>query len=629
MPARKRPASRGFVNNIILESLLSGDKYGYEIIKIVEEKSNGKIILKQPSLYSSLKRFETKGFITSYWGDSDIGGKRHYYTITETGKNHYNKNVLKIDADLDDNFDFDLDDDFDEPTSNTKLEVYNNEPIESVQTINTPTPIEKSIEKVEQLRIEVNEIPTKTNFDEEIVPTFIETKEEQIVEENNLELESADIEQELEELEEEEETVTSNVDDEDYDVFALLESNINSSNKKKKKFVQDESSIQVDMFSKTENNVSKTEEKVDIESINSIKSNDNTTYSAPTQTKKEIPLIQEKEQEYFTWEEYKQNKPENQIYAESIEEEKPLKNQIVMDEYGIIKVGETIEEKPATKKIFDNVGARIEYNDPVYKPKKKEAVEELTEEQREEKNKQFTQKLDKIINEKTNSEDDIDYKNILGELLAKDEPEQNNTLEISENSLYEENKIEEYEIEQAITNVDRTYHSYSDLTANSDFKFKPYNADTTEEKENKSNFILINKARFNFGLLSSILMILQISVLFIILKSYNLLVGNDYILFAVFYAISIAFLLICIIPYFIAPEKRTENTFRFRYTLIFGILLFLASCALTYAGCTFAGLNTQNVSMFAAKLLLPIIFFINYIIAPLIYKIVLQDKRIY
>ena len=86
MPARKRPASRGFVNNIILESLLSGDKYGYEIIKIVEEKSNGKIILKQPSLYSSLKRFETKGFITSYWGDSDIGGKRHYYTITETGK---------------------------------------------------------------------------------------------------------------------------------------------------------------------------------------------------------------------------------------------------------------------------------------------------------------------------------------------------------------------------------------------------------------------------------------------------------------------------------------------------------------------------------------------------------------
>lgn len=90
--ATKKPASRGFVNNIILESLLTGDKYGYEIIKEVEEKSEGKIQLKQPSLYSSLKRFEAKGLITSYWGDSDIGGRRHYYTLTENGKNYFGKN---------------------------------------------------------------------------------------------------------------------------------------------------------------------------------------------------------------------------------------------------------------------------------------------------------------------------------------------------------------------------------------------------------------------------------------------------------------------------------------------------------------------------------------------------------
>ena len=90
MPARhKRPLARGFVNNKILESLLDGDKYGYEIIKEVKEKSGGKIELKQPSLYSSLKRFEQKGLISSYWGDSDIGGRRHYYSITEVGKNYY------------------------------------------------------------------------------------------------------------------------------------------------------------------------------------------------------------------------------------------------------------------------------------------------------------------------------------------------------------------------------------------------------------------------------------------------------------------------------------------------------------------------------------------------------------
>ena len=36
----KKTASRGSVNNIILESLLSGDKYGYEIIKEVEDKKS-------------------------------------------------------------------------------------------------------------------------------------------------------------------------------------------------------------------------------------------------------------------------------------------------------------------------------------------------------------------------------------------------------------------------------------------------------------------------------------------------------------------------------------------------------------------------------------------------------------
>lgn len=625
MPARKRPASRGFVNNIILESLLTGDKYGYEIIKIVEEKSNGKIVLKQPSLYSSLKRFEAKGFITSYWGDSDIGGKRHYYTITETGRNYYNKNVLKIDADLDDNFGFDLDDDFDEPEpvneSSTKQSL---EKAEQVLTL----PEQEKPAKIEQLKIEVNEIPAKTTLDEEPIIKFVETKTE-VTEQNNQD-DNLDTFEETDEEEIEEETITSNVDDDDYDVFALLEKNVQTSPAKKKKQIKhEENSIQVDMFSKTETNVSKNEETVDIESLNSIKSSEVSSYPTQNQVKKDIPLIEEKEQEYFTWEEYKQSSPSEQVAMETLRDEKPLKNQIVMDEYGIIKVGETIEERPTTKKIFDNVGARIDYYDPVIKPKKQEEqkTEELTEEQREEKNKQFTQKLDKIINEKTNAEDDIDYKNILGELLAKDEPE--NKPEITENNLYEENQINEEEIEQAITNVDRTYHSYSTISTDSDFKFKPYNSNVVEEKEDKSNFILINKARFNFGLIASILMILQISILFIILKSYNLLAGNDYVLFAVFYAIAVLFLLICIIPYFIAPERRIENTFRFNYTLIFGILLFLASCALTYAGCTFAGLNGQNVSMFAAKLLLPIIFFINYIIDPIIYKVVLQDKKLY
>ncbi len=70
---------------IILYQLKDGDRYGYEIIKQIEDASQGKIVIKQPTLYSVLKKLEQNKFITSYWQDSEIGGKRHYYKLTDNG----------------------------------------------------------------------------------------------------------------------------------------------------------------------------------------------------------------------------------------------------------------------------------------------------------------------------------------------------------------------------------------------------------------------------------------------------------------------------------------------------------------------------------------------------------------
>ncbi len=71
---------------LILFELASGDKYGFELTKEIEDKSNQQIQIKQPTLYTVLKKLEKSKFITSYWEDSEIGGKRHYYKITENGK---------------------------------------------------------------------------------------------------------------------------------------------------------------------------------------------------------------------------------------------------------------------------------------------------------------------------------------------------------------------------------------------------------------------------------------------------------------------------------------------------------------------------------------------------------------
>lgn len=71
---------------LILYQLQDGDKYGYEIVQQIELASNGDIVIKQPTLYSVLKKLEQGRFITSYWQDSEIGGKRHYYKLTDNGR---------------------------------------------------------------------------------------------------------------------------------------------------------------------------------------------------------------------------------------------------------------------------------------------------------------------------------------------------------------------------------------------------------------------------------------------------------------------------------------------------------------------------------------------------------------
>lgn len=84
---------RGNVTTIILKALLDEDRYGYDILREIEVKSGGQYKLKQPTLYSCLKRLEKQGLISSYWGDeSDTeGGRRRYYALTEAGKNYLKK----------------------------------------------------------------------------------------------------------------------------------------------------------------------------------------------------------------------------------------------------------------------------------------------------------------------------------------------------------------------------------------------------------------------------------------------------------------------------------------------------------------------------------------------------------
>jgi PadR family transcriptional regulator, regulatory protein PadR len=83
---------RGHTDTIILRLLTDGDKYGYEITKLIAENSGNQYELKEATMYSSLKRLEADGRIISYWGDESQGGRRKYYRITTTGRALYDAN---------------------------------------------------------------------------------------------------------------------------------------------------------------------------------------------------------------------------------------------------------------------------------------------------------------------------------------------------------------------------------------------------------------------------------------------------------------------------------------------------------------------------------------------------------
>lgn len=76
---------KGTLSTIILTLLKeNGRMYGYDITKAVKEKTDGKILLKEGSLYPALHKLSAEGLIES---EEVMMGKRAriYYKLTETG----------------------------------------------------------------------------------------------------------------------------------------------------------------------------------------------------------------------------------------------------------------------------------------------------------------------------------------------------------------------------------------------------------------------------------------------------------------------------------------------------------------------------------------------------------------
>lgn len=74
---------RGILNICILQLLKDNDRYGYDLIKILQ---NFFTDTEESTLYAILRRLHNEGFTDMYYSEISHGPKRKYYKISDKGK---------------------------------------------------------------------------------------------------------------------------------------------------------------------------------------------------------------------------------------------------------------------------------------------------------------------------------------------------------------------------------------------------------------------------------------------------------------------------------------------------------------------------------------------------------------
>lgn len=94
----ERELMRGAGPVAVLKLLERAEKYGYEIVSELAERSGGVLAMGQSTLYPMLYNLEAKGLIEGQWREADSGRDRKYYKLTRDGRKHLAKGVLQWQA---------------------------------------------------------------------------------------------------------------------------------------------------------------------------------------------------------------------------------------------------------------------------------------------------------------------------------------------------------------------------------------------------------------------------------------------------------------------------------------------------------------------------------------------------
>ena len=79
-------AKKGSAEVLILAVVEDEGHHGYEIAKLIEQRSDGDLRFTLASLYATLYRMEERGWIKGRWVEKAGQRRRCYYRITEAGR---------------------------------------------------------------------------------------------------------------------------------------------------------------------------------------------------------------------------------------------------------------------------------------------------------------------------------------------------------------------------------------------------------------------------------------------------------------------------------------------------------------------------------------------------------------
>lgn len=77
---------KGSAELLILSLLEARPRHGYEISKLIEQRSEGKLSFHVASLYPLLYRLEKRGWLKGRWVERAGQRRRRYYRLTRVGR---------------------------------------------------------------------------------------------------------------------------------------------------------------------------------------------------------------------------------------------------------------------------------------------------------------------------------------------------------------------------------------------------------------------------------------------------------------------------------------------------------------------------------------------------------------